>query len=379
MNKKTKILLTNGHAVNNGDMALVIALYNALKKKGFEVSIATFRYNFLKKQYPELPFVRELLDYKFPVGATFVKKIYLKLNLLFNYKYKSFDAYIGSPGGYMNSYYGLKKCLLPLVEAKKRNKKTAVYSQSVGPLNKRDINLYSKSIDLLLVRDNYSKNCVDNTNCRSEVIQTKDAAFLIEPRKSNANNSKLVGISVRSWKHDNRNMEAYHKLIQLFCERVLMNGYDIEFISTCQGVPNYVDDSKTAAIIVKNILKKTPSLSNRIKIDSLFHSYFDLVDILNTRYSFVIGTRLHMCMLSLINGTPAFNISYEVKGKECYNYLGLEDYTSDFNASEEEAISKLDLFISNYKIIQKDISETILTTHKESIKDLDQFLKEMEL
>lgn len=382
MSKKTKILLTNGYAVNNGDMALVIALYLSLKKKNYAVSIATFHYEFLKEQYPELPLVRELLDYKFPVGATFVKKIYLKLNFIFNKKYRSFDAYIGSPGGYMNSYYGLKKCLLPLIEAKKINKKTAVYSQSVGPLNKRDINLlnlYSNFIDVLLVRDQFSRICVDNTDCNSKIIQTKDAAFLLEPRESNLKNNKLIGVSVRSWKHDNRNMEAYYELIQLYCERILENGFDIEFISTCQGVPDYVDDSKTASIIEGKILQKTPEYSMRVKVDTSFHTYFELMNILNTRYTFVIGTRLHMCILSLINGTPAFNISYEIKGKECYSYLGLEDYTIDFNASKNEALTKLDLFIENNRIIKQNLFDTVLAIHKESQDDLDLFLKTLNI
>ena len=55
-----------------------------------------------------------------------IKYIIQYLNFLFNKTYRGFDVYISSPGGYMNSYYGLKKCLLPLIQAKKTNKKTAV-------------------------------------------------------------------------------------------------------------------------------------------------------------------------------------------------------------------------------------------------------------
>jgi polysaccharide pyruvyl transferase WcaK-like protein len=152
----------------------------------------------------------------------------------------------------MNSYYGLKKCLLPLIQAKKTNKKTAVYSQSVGPLNESDRNLlnqYSQFIDTILVRDSFSKKCIDSTRCNSKILQTKDAAFLLEPRVSIAKNSKLVAVSVRSWKHDSRNMEQYYALIQKLCKKLLDKGFDIEFISTCQGIKDYVDDSKTASLI----------------------------------------------------------------------------------------------------------------------------------
>lgn len=382
MLKKNKILLTNAYAVNLGDMALVMALYQALSKKGFHVSIATFRYKFLKEKYPNLPLVRELLDYDLLVGATFVKKIFLNNNYFFNRKYKDFDIYIGSPGGYMNSYYGLKKCLLPLEKAKNDNKKTAVYSQSVGPLNSRDKDLlryFSKSIDVILVRDNFSKKCIDSTVIESEVYQTKDAAFLLEPRASKSNKSKLVAVSVRPWKHDNRSMDKYYELMETLCVKVLEKGFDIEFISTCQGVDGYVDDSKVADLIKGNIIFNKPEYTDRVQVNSLYNTFFELTNYLNTKYAFVIGTRLHMCILSLTNGTPAFNISYEIKGKECYEYLGMDNYSIDFNESRDIASRKLDLFIDNCDNIKQTLFDKMIAVHKESFSDLNHFLQKMNI
>ncbi len=382
MKKRTRVLLTNAYAVNNGDMALVLALSESLKKRGFDVSIATFYYNFLKEKYPEVKFVRELLDHKKTTGSTAVKTLFLKLNFLFNKTYRGFDVYISSPGGYMNSYYGLKKCLLPLIQAKKTNKKTAVYSQSVGPLNERDRNLlnqYSQFIDTILVRDSFSKKCIDSTRCNSKILQTKDAAFLLEPRVSIAKNSKLVAVSVRSWKHDSRNMEQYYALIQKLCEKLLDKGFDIEFISTCQGIKDYVDDSKTASLISDAILQKNGDYAGRINIVTSFHTYFKLTDLLNSRYCFVVGTRLHMCILSLINGIPAFNISYEIKGKECYEYLNLSDYSVDFNEPAPEALRKFDLFLTNQVSLKKSIYKDMLSVHNECQDDLDLFIKQMDM
>ena len=380
MTKKNRILITNAYAVNNGDMALVVALLQALQNKGYDVSIATFHYKFLKSKYPQLPLLRELLDYKLPINATFFKRFFLKLNYFVNNNYKNFDIYIGSPGGYMNSYYGLKKCLLPLVAAKKSNKKTAVYSQSIGPLNQRDTNLLSefgKSSDMFLVRDNYSRICAETALPSSKILQTKDAAFLLKPRKSAANNSKLVAISVRSWKHDNRNMNLYYEMMQSISEKVLEKGFDIEFISTCQGVENYVDDSKTALIIQESLIKKNQSFQNRVNVDSKFYNFFELMEILNSKYTFVVGTRLHMCILSLINGTPAFNISYEIKGKYCYEYIGYQDYTVDFNETTEEASTKFDTFLNDVSDMKNSLYETILPVHEESLESLNLFLDKM--
>lgn len=381
MKNKTRILLTNSYAVNNGDMALVLALYEELKTRGYEVSIATFYYDFLKSKYPKLPLIREILDRKYLKGGTFVKKIFMRINFFFNWEYKNHDVFIGSPGGYMNSFYGLKRCLLPLVHAKNRGKKTGVYSQSIGPLNERDKGLltkYSRFIDIILVRDDYSQNCVSSIPVSSKIFQSKDAAFLLAPRKSGApENCKTVAVSVREWKFENRDMGSFAKMVQSFCAVVLEKGFNIEFISTCQGVEGYRDDSKIAAIIKDLIVKENPNYLDKIKVNSDYHTYHELEELLNTKYAFTIGTRLHMCILSLVNGTPAFNISYEVKGIECYKYLGLADYSADFNESAASALTKFNNFITNYKSIQSSLQDRLTPVHRECKETLGKFLREL--
>ena len=381
MRSKQKILLVNSYAVNNGDLALVVALYEQLIARGYQVGIATFYYKFLKSQYPNLPFIRELNDYNLGVNATIVKKLFSTLNFFFNKIYNSHDVYIASPGGYVNSYYGLKRSLLPLILAKGRSKKTAIYSQSIGPLNQKDkdrLTNFSKSIDVILVRDDFSQACISSIPCFSKVFQTKDAAFLLTPRVSKVHaDCRTVAVSVREWKFDNRDMQNYGDLIQSFCETVLNNGYNIEFISTCQGVEGYRDDSKIASQIRDTLVKKAPQFANQITVNVRYNTYYELIDRLNTQYAFTIGTRLHMCILSLINGTPAFNISYEVKGIECYKYLDMASYSADFNESMNSATEKFNAFLANYKEIQTSLLNRITPIHNEVKKDLEMFLKEM--
>ena len=121
---KLKVLITQAVPVNNGDAALLIALYSSLIKKGYEVKIATFYYSFVKDKYPDLPFIKELTDYYFLRKLPFLKGVFLKLNFLFNNEYRNNDVFIACPGGYVNSYYQLKYALLPLFLAKKNNSKT---------------------------------------------------------------------------------------------------------------------------------------------------------------------------------------------------------------------------------------------------------------
>jgi len=379
---KKRILLTNSYAVNNGDLALVIALRNALVARGYAVAIATFYYDFLKEKYPDIPFIKELLDYKIS-GGTFIKRIFLSLNFLLNKMYREHDVFIASPGGYVNSYYGLKRCLLPLVQAKRISKKTAIYSQSIGPLNPRDRKLltaFSSFIDVILVRDDYSRKCIASISCQSKVFQTKDAAFLIQPRRSAVDdNCKTVAVSVREWKYDNRDMQNFSEIIQTLCKRILEEGFNIEFISTCQGVDGYRDDSITATAIRNQLINTKPMYAEQISVNTAYHTYHELIERLNSRYTFTIGTRLHMCILSLINGTPAFNISYEVKGIECYKYLGLENYSVDFNEPVSQAIEKFNGFLANYKVIQSGLVDRLMPVHQESNESLTQFINEIEI
>jgi colanic acid/amylovoran biosynthesis protein len=188
-----------------------------------------------------------------------------------------------------------------------------------------------------------------------------------------------VAVSVREWTHDKRDMESFLKMIESFCEVVLNKGFDIEFVSTCQGVRGYRDDSQVAAVVRDRIMEKYPDMIGRITVDSSYHTYYELVDLLNTKYCFTVGTRLHMCILSLINGTPAFNVSYEVKGVECYKYLGLEKYSVDFNEPFVTAQEKFESFLENYKSIRGSLLDRLLPIHEESKVSLNTFLKEVDV
>ena len=79
---KVKVLITHAVPVNNGDAALVIALYQSLLSKGYDVHIATYYFARAKKIYPHLPFIKELADYYFLRKLPFLKPIFMRLNFL---------------------------------------------------------------------------------------------------------------------------------------------------------------------------------------------------------------------------------------------------------------------------------------------------------
>lgn len=359
------ILIANAVPTNNGDAALVIGLYNKLKDSGYNVTISTVNYNTVRNLYPDIEWIKA--DYEFPkiVRGFFkifpkLQKITLKYKIKKNKRYKNFDAIIGAPGGYINSYYGFDSKLYCMSLMKKYyNSKLVMYSQSVGPLSdegEKSLDTFIKDFDLFMVRDKFSYELVKHY---PNVIQTNDAAFLLSPLENSVNDSKIVAISVREWKHDGRNKQNYIDLIKAMTYKCIDNGYKVEFVSTCQGISNYVDDSKIAKEILMSCGEK---YRTSITVNDQYMSLFELREYIQ-KFDFVIGTRLHMCILSCLSAVPAFNISYEVKGRECYKILRLEDFSIDYNDNKDNSLEKLQMFINQNKSLKKIFDEKAKEMH----------------
>lgn len=372
-----KVLIINAVPVNNGDAALVLALYGAMKERGLEVAIATHRYELVQNYYPKVNLVKDLLDYPIIKKSRFLKYLLIPFLILFLKQYREADTIVGAPGGYVNSYYGIFDKLYVLFICKLLGKKTAIYSQSIGPLNAKDakrFSFFTRYIDLLYVRDQISYDIATGNSVGGERIRlTEDAAFLLTPDFSGTKNGKKVAVSVRDWAFDNRDRERYYSLIAELVKICARKGYAVEFISTCQGVPGYVDDSQVADKIVRTHLDGIDDVT-------ILHGRFTLDEFRSKlrEYDFVIGTRLHMCILSMLNGIPAFNISYEIKGKECYAYLGLSEISVDYNDEQEKAVEAFEYLVSNMDMLRQYVRERIAASHSDAVTYFEQFCVELE-
>lgn len=337
-----KILIENTVPLNNGDAALIFSVGNELKKKGYEVSYSTSQYDMANKLYPSEDWILSPTTYrvsKLPIIGTLFLLLYLIRN---KNTYDKFDAIISAPGGYINSYYTLNNKIKLLSLYKKfLKKKIYIYSQSIGPLNKRDKKLLEKHLvdfELIYARDAISMERLNDLAKTKNTVQTKDAAFLLERESHNKqrdNNFRKVAISVREWDFDGRNKSVYFNLITDIVKYFYNKNFEVTFLSTCQGIPNYRDDS----IIATEIYNSLPThIKEKVTVNTQYYNIFELREKLKD-FDFVVGTRLHMCILSWLSSVPAFNISYEEKGKESYEYLGLNKYSVDYNFDSD--ITKL--------------------------------------
>lgn len=369
-----KVVIMNAVPTNNGDAALVMGLRNKLISRGYEVAVSTTKYNTVKKLYPEVTWGKA--DYEFTpmyyrIFRIFpkLKKYVLQRRVRHNKLYEGADLIIGAPGGYINSYYKIEDKLFCMKLVKElQGSKVVMYSQSVGPLEEEEkviLDRYMDIFDLFMVRDDIS---YDNVKQYSNTIKTNDAAFLLDSRSSGQKEKKgIIAVSVREWNYDNRSREQYISLMKALVEYCIKKGNQVEFLSTCQGVPRYTDDSKMAQEIA-TVLE--PSDRDRVRVDTKYHTLNELREMLHN-YDFIIGTRLHMCILSMLAGIPAMNISYEVKGKECYRMLGLERYSVDYNSDIRESVEVLRNFMDNIDDLRLEYKKRIADMNRESNKYFD--------
>src|SRR5690606_4922253 len=143
--------------------ALVFSLYKALSGKGIEVKIASHKAKLIRQKYgSSYPIVREITDFDIFDKLYFrmyFKTIFTPLLYFFSSDFIKAKVLIASPGGYINSYYGFSRVAFTLITGKVLGKKTVIYSQSIGPLNKRDrffLKCLSKFLDVIYVRDDFS-------------------------------------------------------------------------------------------------------------------------------------------------------------------------------------------------------------------------------
>ena len=251
-----KFLINNTALRNNGDVALVQSLSNALVRNGHQVMIATSYDNFAQQINIAEGVCPEVLGYKI---RYFQHRLLANISAIFllltDKHYRSCDVILGAPGGYINSFYGINWKLTIYRWAKVFGKKTAIYSQSVGPLNAQDKSILQASqryIDLLVVRDVYSYKAAVDTGFLSEnILLTEDAIFLENPVFSTeSKSSKIVLFSVRQWTYEARDLNAYITLMCQLVQLILAKGFRIEFVSTCQGLATYINDAQLAQTIV---------------------------------------------------------------------------------------------------------------------------------
>ncbi|MFH4964303.1 polysaccharide pyruvyl transferase family protein [Gaetbulibacter sp. M235] len=389
----TRIVIINAVPINGGDEALLKATLLGLKKYFENSSILVLCDNpkLYKKFFPdlELDWDWEYTYLKSPNAKDYFtfkvkKRVRHLLNKFFKVSYFSTlsrmfasksekrvyrhllqcDKVIVSAGGYFHDFYGYKKRVDTLDFIHSHLKKPYyIFSQSVGPFWKIEnfamLNHVFNNAKQVILRESYSLGHLKaiGYHCNNVVVANDIAFYLYKEYAKKVDlNKKLKSIAVnfRVWKYEDKSKENLKKASSL-CEKLLNEGFQLTFISTCQGVEDYMDDSKYAEKVVDLLpaeMKQTcVVLKEKFSLDELIVTL--------SKQDGYIGMRLHGAILSLLAGIPALNIAYEDKSLGIFKSLGLDDYCFSYKEELDVWNTKVDYFIDDYNNYLKKIDNII--------------------
>ena len=385
-----KILITNSVPLNGGDQALLQATVKGLRailpKDDLDLTILCSDPANCAKYLPEYRFdwdyERTIFHYSYTLKEK-IKHLFRKLtrrassreslfnpNMLLASKaqrrvyrlYQEADLIISSPGGYLHDFYNYEDRARVFQLAFQLDKPVVLLAQSIGPFWKSAQLPLLKEVLLkmtaIILREKYSFAHFKSLELESDRVKvTTDVAFalhhfipnLYTPKKDKP--LKKVAMVFRPWKDAPATSEILQKAVALCTYLLDQYAIAITFLSTCQGIKDYHDDS----IFAKKILASLkPKHQASCAIDAEYHDYLSLIKAYG-KFDAYIGMRLHGAIFSMLGGTPAMNIGYEDKTKGIYQFLSLADYQLSYTESAENWQELADHFFTKLPDIQKQL------------------------
>jgi len=381
-----RILITNIVVLNGGDGAILFGMLKALKRAfGENVEIVVFASEPARaaRLYPGIQFRRTLglaatgaprIRYVGRIVRTvrialylaaawchvrklgFLSRLMLSLEVVRDLEtYGTADLVVSSGGTYLKEEYGMLSQICDYSITLLLGRPLVFFTQSLGPFTQPKLQTKLRRLfnaaEKILVRDEQSRQNLRQIGVEQHKISlAADAAFaLADPRvleqakyrKLPADRSLRIAISVRHWPHFKRTnhpqegMEGYIETMARVTEGLINSlGADVTFLSTCQGIPEYTDDSEIACRVVARLKKKTAA---RVRIVRDFVRFDALLQQLPA-FDVVLATRMHMAILSLIAGTPAIPLALEFKTMELFTNLGVPDWVIDAENAQSSLV-----------------------------------------
>jgi colanic acid/amylovoran biosynthesis protein len=225
-----------------------------------------------------------------------------------------------------------------------------------------------------MVRDQRSKCHLEDLKVSNpNVVIAPDAVFaLADPEKlahagrDGRGSIRRIAISVREWAHFRTvdasvgNRRYREAILGLVAHVVKKYQCEVVFLSTCQGIAEYRDDSQVAAEIVAAL---PVEVARSVRVDDGFHDPSELLGVM-TEFDLVIATRMHFAILALCAGVPVLPIEYEFKTRELFANLKHEELVIDIESISEEAIINMfDRMVGDLSNIRRALCQAVREQH----------------
>lgn len=408
------VIIENTVALNTGDAAILVAIIDIVRETfGTDTRISVFDSapDVASRYYPEIRFyplttsllsghlrlfgrqwktpfrrllsraqrtaMRNAIDGMVADATTVRGSVFLDARARENLAlYLSADLVISTGGTYLVEHYKLRNRFDELHKDIALGKPLVLFTQSLGPFeqpqNRKNMKCIADAALLVLLRDLKSREhlrAIGVAHDRLEVVSDSvfalaNPAWLIAPPKRVGARRLRVAVSVRRWTHfEGRDRttgtQRYEAAVAGSASALVREKHaEIVFLSTCQGVPEYLyDDSLIADRIYERL---DPDVKHAVRVDREFHSPSALMAALRD-FDFAISTRMHMAILGLCAGLPVLPIAYEFKTTEVYRTLDQEQWVTDISTIDRDAFIALSLrFADSFDAFRQAVVPLVL-------------------
>lgn len=309
--------------------------------------------------------------------------------------YLQADVVISSGGTSLVEHYTLFRRWASFEFAFAAGRPLVLFTQSLGPFarptNRRLARRLMRRARLVLLRDERSRQHLREIG--ASVVRcavSADAAFGFAPAlaPSRARVGAGVGeevsapggagatvapqrvaISVRHWPYaaavqGRDTTESYRAAIVALTEHIVRGGGEVTFVSTCQGVPTYTDDSVEAQRIADRI---AADCRGAVHVDGQHRRAEALIEMV-AGFDAVVATRMHMAILSLMAGRPVLPIAYEFKTEELFRRLGEPGLAIPLDACDAPRLVRdFDAFVERLPEIQATLQRGVAVQRDDAL------------
>ncbi len=344
----TKIMISGYYGFNNtGDEAILKSMVGAFKEKIPQIKITVLSQSPLQ------------------TSQTYHVKAINRLHLIEIMRcLRDANLFISGGGGLLQDSTGKGWSILYylglILAAKIVKVPVMIYAQGIGPVNrqvnKKIIKWILNKVDLITVRDNPSKELLENLGVvKPSIYVNSDPVFLLKKKNINhtidnypyiqelinSGDRPLIGVSVRKYKSNGLDSK------RIFAQAAdyLIENYQAKIIF----LPFKFDEDVYISEEILSLMKNKAEVL-RIRLEPE-----ELLSVLS-RLSFVLGVRLHSIIFSSMANIPFIAFNYDPKVKYFVEDLGLS-----------ELLLEIDKDIS-LKSIQKKIK--YIRENNDKIKDI---------
>lgn len=363
-----KIMISGYYGFNNfGDEAILKSMVRAFKEKIPQIKILVLSQNPLK------------------TSQTYQVKAINRLHLISILNcLRDTNLFISGGGGLLQDSTGKGWSILYylglILGAKIIRVPVMIYAQGIGPvsqqINKKLMRWILNKVDLITVRDNFSKELLENLGViKPSIYVNSDPSFLLNKKDincilenyphiqelMNSNNRPIIGVSVREYKGNRSDLKIMFAQLADY----LIEKYKVKIVF----LPFKFDDDVQVSEEILSLMKKQADIL-KIKLEPE-----ELISILS-QFSLMIGVRLHSIIFSSMANLPFIAFKYDPKIKNFVAELGLSELLLELdNVSLEKIQEKIEYIRENKDRIKEILSEKVKDLKEKALINNDLVFK----